>query len=285
MKKVEKMQQDKIKQLLKDRKFIKVPLNNLILPQIGIDSDTDLDKVVAAVKQDGLLTPISIVGPYKINGREQYKVIEGARRIKALRTLINNDEIPCYLVDGSVSQKDIELYALNANRVHRNSDNSLNLQYAQMVFEDCLKGKLKAHEMSYKLAEILGISQRQALNYLRIIQDGEDEIIEAVKNSEVPIKVAVQIVKSNQDQKALKDVYLESTLDQKKVVVDKIKKGENPDTIRKANFEEEKKAFKISETVKQTERGLSNLIEEELSDEEVERLVKLCEDFLQKHRR
>ena len=130
--KLRKAKEKRTEKLLKTREFTMLPLSQIVIPENrGIDSDSKMDEMTEELLEHGLLSPVSVAGPYEDG---TYKVIEGARRIKSLRTFIKKSEIPCYIVAEAVSDREMQLLALGANRVHREDDVSLNIKSNIEVF-------------------------------------------------------------------------------------------------------------------------------------------------------
>ena len=101
--KLRKAKEKRTEKLLKTREFTMLPLSQIVIPENrGIDSDSKMDEMTEELLEHGLLSPVSVAGPYEDG---TYKVIEGARRIKSLRTLIKKSEIPCYIVAEAVSDR------------------------------------------------------------------------------------------------------------------------------------------------------------------------------------
>ena len=271
-----------VKKLFAEREFARIEMTKLETPNIvEIDSDSDLDFLEEALQEHGLLSPISVVGPYE-NGI--FKVVEGARRIKALRNLMSNGLIPCYIVDKAVSDKDLKIYALAANMVHRNNDNSLCVQYTQMLYEECIQGILPKCTIVPKLAELTGITERQSRKYVNIYENGSQNVIRNVSASKLPVNTADAIAKVCPNEEAQNDVaemYMNAPQGEKKEILDGLK-----DCIRKEKPVTDAVDFQKEIHDKKTQRYVEEIIKSmemlktTAKKEDVRDLVRYCKRFI-----
>ena len=116
-----------------------------------MDHDYEINEVKEEIIKNGMLSPISVVGPYP-SGR--YFVIDGVRRLNAMEFL-GDTEIPCY---------DVTMLALSCNMVKRN-DRIAKIAYTEMLCMDVATGQIKDSEVTQILSEAAGISLRQARKY------------------------------------------------------------------------------------------------------------------------
>lgn len=209
--KLRKAKEKRTEKLLKTREFTMLPLSQIVIPENrGIDSDSKMDEITEELLEHGLLSPVSVAGPYEDG---TYKVIEGARRIKSLRTFIKKSEIPCYIVAEAVSDREMQLLALGANRVHREDDVSLNIKYAQIIFDDCVDGKIEELHAPAALSKITGLTVKQSRKYMRITREGTDVVQKAVSDGKLPINLAQEIVKAAPDDEAQQNRMVEALED------------------------------------------------------------------------
>lgn len=292
--KLRKAKEARVAEYLKTREFRMVPLEEIeISITLGIDSDVGLDELTEEILEHGLLSPVSIAGPYE-DGK--YRVIEGARRIKSLRSFLKGNKIPCYLVAGAVSDKEMQLLALGANRVHREDDASLNVKYAQIIFDECVDGLIEERYASKALAEITGMTPRQSRKYMKVTKEGTSKVLSAVAGSILPIDLATEIVKAAPDddkqQDRMAEVLSSRPYGTKKALVNGVKRGEfsSHDTrALKAHADylvsEEMQRRHSNEEARQIKRGedsLSYLLsEKELpSPASMHRLAGLCKQVV-----
>lgn len=256
-KKLRMAKEERVAKLLETREFKMIKLNKITVPStLGIDSDTELDTMTEELLEHGLLSPISVVGPYEDG---VYKVIEGARRIKSLNTFLRGNKIPCYIVAKAVSDKQMQLLALAANRVHRKDDTSLNIKYAQIIFDECVEGTMEERHAASALAHVTGMSTRQARTYMVVTKKGSDGLKDAVAQSKLPVNLAATITKATEDcdqQDRIADAVKGSPKRDTKAFAENIKKGEFNSTDPK---ELKKKADRIRE--EEARRRRSNEIE------------------------
>ena len=127
----------------------------------SLDHDYEINEVKEEIIKNGMLSPISVVGPYP-SGR--YFVIDGVRRLNAMEFL-GDTEIPCYVIEcDNLSKKDVTMLALSCNMVKRN-DRIAKIAYTEMLCMDVATGQIKDSEVTQILSEAAGISLRQARKY------------------------------------------------------------------------------------------------------------------------
>lgn len=116
--KIMEVAKKRIKTLFHSRELRHIDKN--LLDTIEIDSlnhDYEINEVKEEIIKNGMLSPISVVGPY-LSGR--YFVIDGVRRLNAMEFL-GDTEIPCYVIEcNNLSKEDATMLALSCNMVKRN---------------------------------------------------------------------------------------------------------------------------------------------------------------------
>ena len=157
-----KQQKKRIKTLFHSRELRHIDKNLLDTIEIdSLDHDYEINEVKEEIIKNGMLSPISVVGPYP-SGR--YFVIDGVRRLNAMEFL-GDTEIPCYVIEcDNLSKKDVTMLALSCNMVKRN-DRIAKIAYTEMLCMDVATGQIKDSEVTQILSEAAGISLRQARKY------------------------------------------------------------------------------------------------------------------------
>lgn len=152
----------RIKTLFHSRELRHIDKNLLDTIEIdSLDHDYEINEVKEEIIKNGMLSPISVVGPYP-SGR--YFVIDGVRRLNAMEFL-GDTEIPCYVIEcDNLSKKDVTMLALSCNMVKRN-DRIAKIAYTEMLCMDVATGQIKDSEVTQILSEAAGISLRQARKY------------------------------------------------------------------------------------------------------------------------
>lgn len=263
------------------RKFRRIPLNLLIVQEgLCIDSDFELYKMEEEILNNGILSPISVIGPYS-DGK--YKIIDGARRVKAFRNIAKTCDIPCYVVgDHTVSDRDAMLLALSANKVKRNNDCSLNIQYAKMVYDEGLRDQLDERDMPTVLAKMLGFTRRQADKYLHIIDKGSDAIINMVGNGELGVQDATVIVSCIEDedqQKQCAELCQTAAYGTKSHILKAIRDGQNPTQTTKNAI----RNGRIQREINSAEKALKFLISSDTEQTELTGVLALCNELSKKY--
>lgn len=291
--KLEKKKIERVKGLMESREFRKIPLGKITIPENrGIDSDTGLDVLTEEIMEHGLISPVSVAGPYEDG---TYKVVEGARRIKSLRSILKGNSIPCYVVAGAVTDRELQLLALGANRVHREDDASLNVKYAQIVFDECVEGWVEEHHTAATLAEMSGLTKKQARKYMRLTKNGTKKLQEAVSQSRMSVDMASAIISAAPDdaaqQNRMADVLSDLPYGTQKAMIAGVKSGEFSSRDRRALdsrarviIEQEmlrRKQDEEAKEIRKAEEALTKLLsQQELpAPASAYRLVKLCARF------
>lgn len=192
-KKLEAAKKARVEKLLEKRKLEMIKMTKIEVPSAVtavIDSDSDIQVMTEEILDHGLLSPISVVGPYDDG---TYKVVEGSRRIKALRTFLKGNKVPCYVVSGAAPDKQLQVLALAANKCHRKSDAALNLKYAEIIFEEVIDDKIPEREATGTLSKMTGISSRMARSYMNIAKKGSEEVRDAVASKDISVDLGVAI--------------------------------------------------------------------------------------------
>lgn len=190
--KINNMAIERVKSLFASRQLQHIDRDLLdIVDEVGIDHEFELEEMQEEIFQNGLLSPLSVVGPYP-NGR--YTIIDGARRLNAMGFL-GECKIPCYVIEcDNLSQKDVTMLALSCNMVKRN-DISLKMAYTEICCLDAAAGKIKVSQIPEILSNATGMSERQARKYRKIAMDGSEDVITAFENGEISINDAETIVR------------------------------------------------------------------------------------------
>lgn len=282
----EKLEQRKLKQV--KHLFVTRHQENIELSLLRTsickkcEEDTDLDFLKETVKDVGLLSPISVVGPYK-NG--SYQVIEGVRRIHALRELFDGGiAIPCYIVDEAVSDRRVKLYSLAANAVHKKHDPALKLKYMELLSEEVGDGLLDERYMVSEMTSALNISERQGRKYKNVYMNAAPKLLEDVKSGAMPLTTADKIIRAAGKNESLQDElaskYYESGQGEKvhyvsqlgKAAIDRIPADAKSISIQS----------KVARGKSEVKRGLETLMEYAHRDE-VQDIVTLCRTFVREN--
>lgn len=209
-------------ELLTEREFQMIPMSKIKTEDYGIDSNYNMDMMDSVIEEHGLLSPLSVV-----KEGEKYIIIDGVRRFKSFERFFDG-KIPCYIVGKNLSKEDRTILALGANKVHRETDNELNIRYTKLLISECSQGMIKEHNISSSLSKLTGISDRQARKYKSIVNLGTEAVIDSVSENRLTINEACAIATNVPEEKQDGYVKIISQLSKPtaKSFVDRISKND-----------------------------------------------------------
>lgn len=275
----------RVNQLIKERKFKLIDISSLIL-QKGCKalSTTDLDLIKDELYSNGVLSPISVIGPYEDG---TYKVVDGARRLNALLSMKKIKKAPCYVVhDKYISEKEARILAISANKVQRTDTVAINMMYAEMYAEECISGRLDYKSYCTCLKETINISTRMCRQYQKIVFNASEKMIALVKEKKISLLNAYTIVNNienaKEQDKAAKDFMKLTVPSEKKEFMLKVQ-GVDP-----ADFERIKAAKsekRLNSVVKSTRKNLTVILQniDKVNPEEAKQICEICKDFISKY--
>ena len=275
----------RVNQFIKERKFKLIDISSLIL-QKGCKamSTTDLDLIKDELYSNGVLSPISVIGPYEDG---TYKVVDGARRLNALLSMKKIKKAPCYVVhDKYISEKEARILAISANKVQRTDTVAINMMYAEMYAEECISGRLDYKSYCTCLKETINISTRMCRQYQKIVFNASEKMIALVKEKKISLLNAYTIVNNienaKEQDKAAKDFMKLTVPSEKKEFMLKVQ-GVDP-----ADFERIKAAKsekRLNSVVKSTRKNLTVILQniDKVNPEEAKQICEICKDFISKY--
>ena len=178
---------------LNEREITMIDIQNLI----PIKKEKELEDVYPLTKDIetyGLLTPLSVVGPYK-NGK--YKIVNGNRRYYAL---ISMNDITCK-----------ELY-LASNMANADKKSSYMLEYVELVYAE-YNGYIPLKEKKILFdtcSNLMGISDRYVREAERVVRECDDTVKKAVKSGVIDIIEADKIAKESKKTSIPQQEYMDS---------------------------------------------------------------------------
>lgn len=282
--KVKEQQKGRVLEWLDSRKLERIPLDKLVIPDTGIDHQEALDDAESSILNNGLLVPVSVCGPYD-NGT--YQVIDGARRIHVFKKMFEDQQIPCYVIDGALTERDVKYLALACNKEHRKSFNSINIQYAQMLYGEYADGLIREHYLSGAISNLTGISSRQARKYLNVVANGSEELIRSVSDDMVGIADANLIVTATADeekQNRLAELCQSSSYGTKREILKKIQDGTIFEELDKEQDDDEIILNVMQQKmIKKAESSLRCILGSDIPKKDLKKLKKLCKDVCKKY--
>lgn len=161
--------------------------------------ENNISALAESIKQHGLITPIIVIETKNQNGK--YKIVDGERRYKAIKKLIEEypNDTEYKSVPVSFINKDDPIYGYIANmarQVYNPIESAEALQYMQK------HGKY-THEQLGKLVEK---SRSTVSEYLNLLTLPKEILEKAKKESYVPLRTLKRIAASNKsDQEKITD--------------------------------------------------------------------------------
>lgn len=275
-----KKKQERVIRLLEERTFQILPIERLQIQEDLLDSSANLEEMEEEIYDHGLLSPISVVGPYKDGS---YKIVDGGRRINIFRKFFSG-QIPCYVVsDGNISEKDAKLLAISANKVHRPNDHLLNLKYAEILLEESIDGFIEERHLPAVHSNLTGVSQRQARKYIRIVENGSELLMNALKDRDIGISEADAIINAwgdnIEEQNYCVEICKKIPQGYKKEILHEIKSKNICSTQQKSLSQ-----MKISRLITITEHSLQDFMDMDIKNpNDVHVILELCQAICEKY--
>jgi ParB family chromosome partitioning protein len=156
-----------------------------------------------------------------------FRIVSGHRRYHALKNL-NYKEVPCKVIDNSVSDVDIEIIMIKANATSRELDDDTKRFQVKRLEElyrvkkgsgEEIKGKLRDN-----IGQDLGISGVQVQKYMSINKKLIPELKDLLDSKELSVKNAFDYSKFDEEQQ--KEIYtlLSQTIGDKKEIIENLNK-------------------------------------------------------------
>lgn len=225
---------------------------DIIVPQ-GFNSRVnygDIDELAAQIKEVGVLNPMTVQVFIDENGNEKYILIDGERRYRAVKQLLDNgekiDHVPCFIIPANLPKD--ELYVQQAMR---NEGKNFN-EYEWAILANKMRTECGITNMS-EIARRLGKNVVLVFNWLQLLEMPED-FQELLRTNQIKASVLRQIIQANGNDydKARKDIEkLKETATAKK-------NGETKISLSNLDFTSQTKLYKDTKALL---KGLSILME------------------------
>ena len=180
------------------------PLNSF---EIG-----NLDDMKSSIKNYGIITPLSAIGPYDDG---TYRLISGERRYRSFSELPDNekpsDKLPVYIIgDGNISETYQKLMILVANVETRDENTSsvFKVKLVETLKELVKQGEIDEREIASRMAKYLKTSTRYGRYWARVFNSDNNELKDMVKEDVLSIKSAGKILsmEKEQQEQVIKDI-------------------------------------------------------------------------------
>ena len=185
-----------------ERKYRLVPVAEITVLNSRTREKRQFDENIRSIDRVGLLKPIVVNERNRSKGG--YELVCGEGRFLAYRAL-GRDRIPAEIID--CDRKTALLYSLveNIARVPPNT-----IWFAHEVKRMADSGMPLA-----KLAQIVGKSEKEVADYIRLVEMGEQRLIKGVEQGLFSISFAMSVAKSSNEtiQQVLMDAFDSGLID------------------------------------------------------------------------
>lgn len=155
-------------------------------------------QIVTNISHLGLKKPVTVARRQTRNGDQLYDLVCGQGRLEAYRQL-GQSEVPAFVIDAS--KQDLLLMSLAENLARRSHTSSELLREI---------AALKDRGYSYtKIAKKTDLKLRYVQGVIRLLNKGEERLMTAVENGQIPLSIAITIASSDdaEIQDALAEAY------------------------------------------------------------------------------
>lgn len=174
----------------RNREIRMIPLERIYVLNPRERNQADFQKIVENIKAIGLKKPITVTPRPGDDGAERYLLICGEGRMKAFQNL-GETRIPALVV--MTTDDDAFLMSLAENLARR--------RYRSL---ELLGGIGLLREQGYsakQIADKTGLSTQYVVDISTLLERGEERLLVAVQSERIPLSVALDIVKANDDDK------------------------------------------------------------------------------------
>lgn len=165
-----------------------------------MDEDHDrIDDMVGNIKSLGLITPLSVIGPFD-NGN--YQILSGERRYQAIKKIRQEEEyannyenVACYVVGTKdMDEYEQKLVIESANIETRDFDKNAHiLNLVSLLIEMRDSGKISNEQIATEMDKYMSCSERYKRMYKTICARGTEETKEILKSGKIAVHEAAKI--------------------------------------------------------------------------------------------
>ena len=184
---------------IEKEKLVPNPLNHF---PIG-----DLSDLKNTIEQFGILSPLSVIGPYDDG---TYRIISGHRRYASWCELCKEGRVsgpvPYYVVgDKEMTEREqyIRILISNIEAREENTSNVYKAELLEVLRQMAAEGEIREKAISRKMAEYMKTSTRYARYWTRVFGSENEELKELVRDNKLSIKNANKIVSMNEEDQAI----------------------------------------------------------------------------------
>lgn len=180
-----------------------IPIDQIVVLNPRVRGKVKFKQIVDNIAKLGLKKPITVTPHRTRDGGQQYDLVCGQGRLEAFQAL-GQREVPAFVV--KVSKDEALLMSLVENLARR-----------FRTAPEFMAGLAALKDRGYKPTQIAsktGLSTAYVKGVLRLLNKGEERLLQAVEMEKIPISVAVTIATSDDAalQRALADAYTKNSL-------------------------------------------------------------------------
>ena len=175
----------------KNAQLLMVPVEKIEVLNPRERNQKVFEEIVENIRQIGLKKPITVTPRSDGDGETKYLLVCGEGRLKAFKVL-GELEIPAMVVD--VDDDDAFIISLAENIARR-----------QYTTKELLSGIQRLRDQGFDkrdIAEKTGLRPDYIQGILKLLESGEDRLLSAVDSGKIPLKVALEISRIGDDDKA-----------------------------------------------------------------------------------
>jgi len=184
-----------------------LPIDRVIVVNPRERSKAKFKKIVENISKIGLKKPITVTKS-KVKGDGWYDLVCGQGRLEAYK-LLGQQQVPAMVVSADTDDCLIASLVENCARRHHNAIDLL---------QDI--GAMKKRDMSVQdIARKTGLSAEYTAGVIRLLEQGEQRLLQSVHSRNIPLSTAVEIASSDDAgiQQALQDAYEKGLLNGNKL--------------------------------------------------------------------
>jgi ParB family chromosome partitioning protein len=180
------------------RPWVWIPVDRIQVLNPRSRTKAKFNEIVSNIKAVGLKKPIIASQRVDDEGEEYYAAGCGQGRIEAVRAM-GHTEIPAFLVDATDEELLLTSLTENLARRHRSAVEQF------WEIQDMKNRGYKNTEIALKT----GLGVRHVCGILRLLQKGEQRLVQAVVRGQMPLTIAITIVREDDQatQRALTEAY------------------------------------------------------------------------------
>lgn len=248
-----------------------VPLKDLFPSELNTYEADDIDVIKDSLLMHGLISPLTVCGPYEAS---RYEIIAGVRRYKAAKELNDAgiegyEKLPVYIKAGAdLSQLEKKLYIEASNLdAHDASDkNRSRMNIMRILKEMSEEGKIQHHHIVRESGKYMQGSKRYRRMFLSVVDDGIGELQNLLQDHKIAAALASEV--SCMEKEVQEEIIYE------------ISKGNRPgDVIDKWKGKTEKERSEVLETVS---RWCEYILCKDNYTEEEYKVIELCRQVAEK---